>query len=327
MKAYWYEKAGAAAQVLQFGEMKTPEPGPGEVRVKIVVSAVNPTDWKRRRLGRELARFARIVPNNDGSGIIDAVGPDQDSARIGARVWLFGAQALRPMGTAAEYCVLPARQARHLPDGQSFEDGACLGVPAVTAHRGLFADGDISGQTILVTGGAGRVGRYAVQMAKLSGATVIATVGSAEKIDHVLGLGADHALNYKSDDIPAAVAEITGGTGVDRIIDVAFGANIADAPALVRDNGAIAAYSSDSVPNPELPFLALMYKNITLRPFAIFGMPSEAQDAAFAQVEKLIADNALSHLVDSRFAFDEMIEAHEAVETGELFGVCLVRVA
>ncbi len=327
MKAYWYEKAGAAAQVLRLGEMKTPEPGPGEVRVKLAVSAVNPTDCKRRHLGRELARFPRIVPNNDGSGVIDAVGPDADPARVGERVWLFGAQAFRPMGTAAEYCVLPARQARHLPDGQSFEDGACLGVPAVTAHRGLFADGDISGQTILVTGAAGRVGRYAVQMAKHAGARVIATVGSAEKIDHVLGLGADHALNYKSDDIPAAVSRITGGTGVDRVLDVAFGANIADAPALVRDNGVIAAYSSDGAATPQVPFLALMYKNVTLRPFAIFGMPSEAQDAAFVQVERLIAGNALSHRVGSRFAFDEMIAAHEAIETGALFGACLVRVA
>ncbi len=326
MKAYWYEKAGAAAEVMQFGEIETPRPGAGEVRVKIAVSAINPTDWKRRRVGRELGRFQRIIPNNDGSGVIDEVGAGVDASRLGERVWIFGAQALRPMGTAAEYCVLPARQARHLADGQSFEDGACLGVPAVTAHRGLFADGEIAGQTILVTGGAGRVGRYAVQMAKRADATVIATAGSAEKLEHLRRLGVDHVLNYKSDDIAGAVAEITGGVGVDRIVEVAFAFNIAEAPALVRDNGVIAAYSADGAANPGVPFQALMYKNITLRPFAIFGMPGAAQDAAFTHIESLLADNGLSHLVGSRFAFDQMIEAHQAIETADIFGACLVRV-
>jgi len=327
MKAYWYEKAGAAAGVLQFGEMETAEPGPDAVRVKIAVSAINPTDCKRRQIGRELKKFPCIVPNNDGSGTIDAVGSGVDPARVGERVWIFGAQAHRPMGTAAEFCVLPARQARHLADGPSLEDGACLGVPAITAHRGLFADGDISGQTILVTGGTGRVGRYAVQMAKLAGATVIATAGSREKVDHIRGLGADYAFNYQSDDIPAAVTEITDGAGVDRILDVAFNANITDAPALVRDNGVIAAYSFDGTANPDVPYLALMYKNVTLRPFSIFGMPRDAQDAAFADVEKMIADGALSHLVGSRFAFDKMIQAHEAIESGKVFGACLVQIS
>jgi len=326
MKAYWYEKAGAAAEVLKFGEIETPRPGAGEVRVKIAVSAVNPSDWKRRRFGRELGCFDRIIPNNDGSGVIDDIGAGVDHSRLGERVWIFAAQALRPMGTAAEYCVLPARQARHLADGQSFEDGACLGIPAVTAHRGLFADGEISGQTILVPGGAGRVGRYAVQMAKRAAATVIATAGSAEKLYHLRRLGTDHVLNYNSDDIAGAVAEITGGIGVDRIVEVALAFNIAEAPALVRENGVIAAYSADGVANPEVPFQALMYKNITLRPFAIFGMPVEAQDAAFTHIERLLADATLSHLVGSRFAFDQMIEAHEAIETGDAFGAHVVRV-
>jgi len=324
MKAYWYESAGAAADVLEYGDIDTPEPGRGEVRVKIAVSAINPTDWKRRQIGRELAQFPRIIPNNDGSGTIDAIGPDVDPARIGERVWIFGAQAMRPMGTAAEHCVLPSRQALYLPDAQSFEDGACLGVPVVTAHRGLFADGDISGKSILITGGAGRVGRYAVQMAKRAEAMVVATASSTEKLDHLRDLGADHTLNYKTDDIIAAVRDITGGKGVDRILDVAFGANVGDAPKLVRDNGVIASYSSDGMPKPEIPFQALMYKNVTIRPFAIFGMPREAQDLAFADIEKLLAENVLDHLVGARFTFDQMIEAHEAVETDEIFGVCIV---
>ena len=326
MKCWCYEKAGAAADVLQIHEIETPVPGSGEVRVKIAVSAVNPTDCKRRQVGRELAQFARIIPNNDGSGVIDAVGDGVDPARIGERSWIFAAQAGRPMGTAAEYCVLPAHLARHLPDGQSFEDGACLGVPAVTAHRALFSDGDIADQIILVTGGSGRVGRYAVQMAKHAGATVIATAGSAEKVEHVRSLGADHVFNYKSDDILREVAEITKGSGVDRIVDVALAAHTAEIPALVRDNGVVAAYSMDHDPNPRTPLLGLMYKNITLRPFSIFGMPQEAKNAAFTYVEKLTAVGTLNHLIGARFAFDEMVKAHECVEQSELFGTRLIHI-
>ena len=327
MKAYWYESAGAAADVLVGGEMEAAEPGPGEVRVRIAVSGVNPTDAKRRERGRELDRFPRIVPNNDGSGVIDAVGAEVDAGRVGERVWIFGAQAGRPMGTAAEFCVLPSRQARPLPDGASFEDGACLGVPAVTAHRGLFADGPLDGKTVLITGGGGRVGRYAVQMAKHAGATVIATAGSAEKVAHVSALGADHALNYKSDDVAGAVAEVTGGRGVDRMLDVAFGANVAGAADLIRANGVLASYGSDAEPAPTVPFYEFMYKNILIRPFAIFGMPETAKDAAFAHVDELLTAGALTHLVDARFGFDEMIGAHEAIETDTLFGACLVGVS
>lgn len=326
MKCWRFEEAGMAADVLQIHEIETPVPGPGEVRVRIAVSAVNPTDCKRREDGRELARFTHIIPNNDGSGVIDAVGNGVEPARIGERVWIFGAQAGRPMGTAAEYCVLPAHQARHLPEGQSFEDGACLGVPAVTAHRALYSDGDIAGQTILVTGGSGRVGRYAVQMAKHAGATVIATAGSAEKVEHVRSLGADHVFNYISDNILSEVAAITNGSGVDRIVDVALTAHTADIPALVRDNGVVAAYSMDHDPNPRTPFLKLMYKNITLRPFTIYGMPQEAKNAAFAYVEKLTADGALNHLIGARFSFDEMVKAHECVEQKGLFGTCLIQI-
>ncbi|TNE36160.1 MAG: NADPH:quinone reductase [Alphaproteobacteria bacterium] len=327
MKAYWFEKAGEAADVLQSGEMPQAEPGPDEVTVRMICSAVNPTDVKRRETGRELGRFDRIIPNNDGSGIIEAVGVNVDPARIGGRVWIFGAQAMRPHGTAAEYCTLPARLARPLSDNQSFADGACLGVPAVTASHGIFADGPMEGKTILITGGSGRVGRYAVQMAHLAGATVIATAGTAEKVAEIKDLGADHALNYKSDNIVHAVKEVTSGKGVDRILDVAFGANIMDAPELVRDNGVIASYSSDGMPRPEIPFTALMYKNVLIRPFAIFGLQQKAQAAAFAHVEGLLNESRLRHKVGHEFAFDEMIAANEAIAKGDAGGVCLVRIA
>jgi NADPH2:quinone reductase len=328
MRAYWYETAGKAADVLTLGEMDAVEPGSGEVRVSMACSAINPTDWKRRERGRELGQFPRIIPNNDGSGVIDAVGEGVDAARVGERVWLFGAQAMRPFGTAAETCILPARYTHPLPDNQSLEDGACLGVPAVTAHRGVFADAPdgIDGQTILITGGAGRVGRYAVQIAKASGATVITTAGSAEKVSHLADLGADHALNYRDDDIKACVMGVTEGRGVDRILDVAFGANIASSADLIRENGLITSYGSDAEPTPVIPFYEFMFKNIAIRPFAIFGMPDEAKDAAFACIGDLLKQNKLSHRIGARFDFADMIAANEAIETGMLFGTCVVNI-
>lgn len=326
MKAYWFEKAGSARDVLQFGEQPVPEPGPGDVRVKVASSAVNPTDCKRRQTGRELGRFPLIVPNNDGSGVIEAVGDGVDAGRVGERVWLFAAQAGRPHGTAAEYCTVPAGYARPLPDNQSYDDGACLGVPAVTAHRALFADGDIAGKTLLVTGGAGRVGRYIVQMAKRAGATVIATAGSPEKVEHMRALGADHPLDYRRDDVIAAVGDITDGVGVDRMIDVAFANNIASAPTLVRANGIVTSYSSDADPSPSVPFIELMYKNILVRPFSIMGMPDAAKEAAFSAIDAMLEDGALTHLVGARYAFSEMVEAQEAIDEGSLFGVCVVGV-
>jgi NADPH:quinone reductase len=326
MRAFWYQQAGAAAEVLQQGERDTPEPGIDEVRVRIAYSAINPTDVKRRTHGRELGKFPLIIPNNDGSGVIDAIGEGVDTARLGERVWIFGAQADRPSGTAADHCIVPSRFARHLPDNQSMQDGVCLGVPAVTAHRGCFADGPIDGKTVLLTGGTGRVGRYIVQMAQLGGATVIATAGSAEKADHVRKLGANHVINYVEDDLVEAVTEITNGAGVDRFIDVAFGVNIGNVPQLVKPNGVVTSYGSDEVGSPVMPFLQLMAANILVRPFIIYGMPDAAQDAAFEAVEAWLAEDKLDHLVGKRFTFDDMAAAHEAIERGDFFGCCIVEV-
>lgn len=324
MRTIWYEKPGAAADVMTFGEMPDPEPGDGEVRVRVAWSAVNPTDVKRREAGRELARFDRIIPNNDGSGVIDRVGAGVDPARIGEEVWLFGAQAMRPFGTAAEYTLLPSRQAIRLPEAASLEDGACLGVPAVTAHMGLFLDGPIDGKTLLVTGGGGRVGRYAVQMAKRAGATVISTAGSAEKAAHVRDLGADHVFNYREDDIVTAVRDLTGGKGVDRMLDVAFAANIPNGHRLVRPGGMIASYAAGPQPTAEIPFQALMYANIMVRPFSIYGIGAGPQDAAFAGITACLEEGALRHLVGGKLPFDEMIRAHEMIAADEVFGCLLV---
>jgi NADPH:quinone reductase len=327
MRAYWYEKAGPAAEVMQSGTVPDPSPEKDEVRVRVTHSAINPTDSKRRKIGRELGQFSRIIPNNDGAGVIDQVGAGVAPARIGERVWMFGAQAGRPNGTAAEYVTLPSRQAIALPTQASLADGACLGVPAVTAHRSLFADGSIAGRTVLVTGAAGRVGAYAVQLAKWAGARVIGTAGSAEKVAATSALGADLVLDYASDDVVKRVLEFTGGVGIDRIVDAAFSETIQVAPQLLRANGVIATYSSDADPAPKIPFHNLMYKNITIRPLAIFGMPADAQDRAFADITAALQAGALKHRIGRRMAFEQMIEAHALMDGKGAWGCLVVDVA
>ena len=251
MRAAWYERKGAAREVLQVGQMAVPEPGPGEVRVRVSVSGVNPSDTKGRGalIGTSAMPFPRIVPHQDGAGVIDAVGADVPPSRVGERVWLYEAQRGRPFGTAAEYVVVPGSNAVRLPDAVSFADGACLGVPAMTAHRCIFADGPVAGQVVLVTGAVGGVGQYVVQLAKWGGATVIATVSSAEKAELARSIGADHVVNYRDEDVAARVQAITGGAGVDRIVEVAFGANLAVSLQVLKTNGVIATYSSDAEPD------------------------------------------------------------------------------
>ena len=326
MRAFWYEKAGDAADVLELGETPDSEPGAGEVRVRVAVSAVNPTDAKRRQLGRELHQFPRIIPNHAGAGVIDRVGPGVPESRIGERVWVFGAQAGRPFGTAAEYVLLPSRQAIRLPEGTGFDAGACLGVPAVTAHHAVFVDGPVTGTTVLVTGAAGRCGRYAVQFARWAGATVIATVGSAEKAAHVKALGADHVLDYTTDDMVAEIKSLTDGAGVDRVAETEFGANLGISAQIVKPGGVIVTYGSDRQPEPVMPFYALMYGNIVMRPFTIYGMGADAQDLAFADITTCLAGGVLRHLVGRRFAFENMVAAHQSLENGSVFGSPLVDV-
>lgn len=326
MRAYWYDTAGPAADVLHFGDRPTPEPGPGDVRVRIAYSAINPTDVKRRASGRELGKFSPIIPNNDGSGIIDAVGVGVNNSRIGQKVWIFGAQHGRPDGTAAEFVVLPARQAVSLPGDVNLSEGACAGVPVVTAYQSLFSDGDISDKTILVTGGTGRVGAYAVQLAVWAGARVIATCGSDDKCAEAMELGAHVALNYREPELPARIVAAAEGR-VDRIVEVAFGANIAMAPDILKPNGTIATYASDGVAEPQFNFGRLMANNTNIRMFTIYELDPVVQDGIFNDVSPVLSPDTLVHRIGERFKFEDMIRAHEAVESGALHGVAQVVVA
>src|SRR5262247_968394 len=276
MLAAWYEKNGPAAEVLQVGELPVPEPGPGEVRVRVVASGLNPTDVKARAGSRPMG-FPRIVPHQDGAGVIEEVGAGVPASRLGERVWVFIVQWQRPWGTAAEQTIVPAALAVTLPSNTSFPEGACLGIPAVTAHRCLFADGPVEGQTVLVTGGAGAVGHYAVQLAKWAGATVIATVSSPEKAALAAAAGADHTVNYRTGDAAAEILTLTNGAGVDRIVDVDFGANLPVSLKVLKTNGTIATYASMGEPEPKLPFYPLMAKNATLRAVLLYTMPERAK--------------------------------------------------
>jgi NADPH2:quinone reductase len=325
MRAAWYERTGTAADVLKHGDLPIPEPGPGEVRLRVMASGLNPTDVKSRGGSRAMPA-PRVVPHQDGAGVIDKVGPGVPASRVGERVWVYIVQWQRAWGTAAEYTVVPARLAVRLPGNTSFAEGACLGIPAITAHRCLFADGPIAGQTVLVTGGAGAVGHYAVQLAKWAGARVIATVSSKEKAALATAAGADHAVNYRTGDAAKEVLELTGGVGVDRVVDVDFGGNLGVSVKVLKVNGVIATYASMGEPEPKLPFYALMAKNATMRPVLIYTMPERAQDEGAADVLRLCEAGRLLHVIGARFPLERIVEAHEAQESGKVMGNIVVEV-
>lgn len=325
MKAVWYEKQGAAKDVLQVGEMETPQPGQGEVRVRVAVSGVNPVDTKRRQGGRGEMPAARIVPHLDGAGVIDAVGEGVAESRLGQQAWVYEAQGERPSGTAAQWVTVPADCAVSLPASTSFDEGACLGVPAMTAHACVFAEGDVKGKTLLVTGGAGAVGRYAVQIAKLSSATVITTVSTDEKAQLAQSAGADLVINYRNEDVAARVQEITGGAGVDHIVEVEFGGNLAASLESLKTGGTMATYASQANPEPAVPFYDMLYKNMTVRFIVVLHVPVEAKQQAVADITRWLEQKALSHHIGERFSLDQTVAAHEAVERGAV-GKVLIEV-
>ena len=324
MRAAWYDRPGAAADVLVVGELPDPEPGIGEVRVRLHAIGVNPADVKRRAgIGGRAMIGSRVVPGDDGAGVIDRIGPRVPASRLGSRVWVHSANHGRPSGTSAEYVVVPAERAIPLPDAISYEEGACLGVPALTAHRALFADGPVAGKTVLVTGGAGAVGHYAIELAKHGGATVVATASTPEKQKAALAAGADHVVDYRSDDAAAAILALHDG-GVHRVVDVAFGANLPLTSRVIATNGTIAAYGSDAVTEPALPFYPLMRRGVTIRTVQVFTMPPPALRAAADHVNRLLADNLLTHPIAARFPLAEIAAAHRLVESGDVVGKILL---
>lgn len=325
MQAAWYEKKGAARDVLRIGELPKPEPGPGEVLVAVRASGVNPSDTKSRggARGNLAMPFPSIVPHQDGAGIVEAVGPGVPESRIGERVWLYEAQLGRPWGTAAQSVALPAERAVPMPDGLGFVEAACLGVPALTAHRCVFADGPVAGKTVLVTGGAGAVGFYAVQLAARAGARVVATVGGEAQAETARRAGADLVIDRRRPGLVEAIGE----RSVDRIVEVAFGANLAHSLRLLKPNGTIATYSSDAEPEPALPFWPLVMLDATVRFVLVYAMDGDAHRAAIGHVGRAAAEGWLKHDVGAVLPLDRIAEAHERVEAGGGVGKTVLEIA
>jgi NADPH2:quinone reductase len=312
MRAAYYSEFGAAADVLRVGDIDRPEPGTGEVRVRISISAVNPTDWKARR-GSRAMQFPYVVPHQDGAGVIDAVGPGVSGERIGERVWVYFAAAGRPHGTAAEWSVVPARQAVALPDDVSFELGACMGVPALTAHRCLYWDGPIDGLDVLVAGGAGAVGHYAIQLAKAGGARrVTATVSTPEKAEMARDAGADHVVDYRAADAADRI-RMHHPDGVHRIAEVALGTNIDLDIAVLGEHGSVVSYATTPT-EPTLNVRDLMFGNQTLRFMMLYDVGEAALAQGVAEVDRCLRSGALTPLPLHRFGLDAVVAAHEACE-------------
>jgi len=325
MKAVWYERMGPAREVLTFGEISTPEAGAGEVRVRLEASGVNPADVGRRAGNYRGNEFPRVIPNSDGAGTVDQVGAGVTRLSVGQRVWLFNGQRNgRAFGTAAEYIALAEQLVTPLRDDVSFAAGATLGIPAMTAWCGLFGDGPIAGRTVLVSGGAGAVGHYAVQLAKWGGARVIATVSSEAKAAQARLAGADLVIDYKTQDVVAHALAFTDGRGVDRVVDVDFGGNLATTLKLMAMNSTIAVYATNGNRTPVVPMRELMEKCIALRTLVLYALPWPMLAAAQADISKWLAAGPGIHNIAAQFPLSETIEAHLAVEKGGKLGTVIV---
>ena len=327
MKAVWYEHIGAADDVLMHGNIDDPEVSDGEVLVRLRTSGINPSDVKTRAGARGGLQFPRIIPHSDGAGNIEAVGHGVDTNRIGERVWVWNGAFGRAFGTCAEYISLPANQAVKMPGNSTFEAGACMGIPASTAYHGVFSGGSVNNKTLLVTGGAGAVGHYAIQLAKWDGAKVIATVSGSEKGLAAKEAGADLVVNYKTDDVVQSVNDFTSGEGVDRIVEVEFGGNLSVSEQIIKTNGVIAAYGSAAVGNPELPFYNLMFKSAVLEMYLIYIVPGEARMKIVEGLTKALSENALVHQIAKSFNLTDTMQAHKTVEAGKLIGNTVINLA
>jgi len=326
LKAAFYGRQGPAAEVFTVGEQPTPQPGPGEVRVRLRTSGVNPSDWKVRKGGFNRPLMApTIIPHSDGAGEIDAVGEGVPPSRLGERVWVWNGQWKRPSGTAAQYIALPSRQAVPLPEGVSYEEGACLGIPAFTAMQAVRLAQLAPGMKVLIAGGAGAVGNYAIQMAKHKGATVLTTVSSEAKAAHARAAGADHAINYRTEDVGARVKAITEGAGVDAVIEMDLSGNAALYPQILRPHASVVIYGM-SKNDTTLFSLWLMQNSITLKFFYIYAITEADRQANLAELDTLLRAGRLRQTIALTLPLEEVARAHDTVEQGQLIGNVVLRI-
>jgi NADPH2:quinone reductase len=323
MRAAYYEKNGHADEVLHLGEVETPKPGPGEVRVRLATSGVNPSDVKTRAGTARKIAFPRVIPHSDGAGEIDMVGEGVAAARVGERVWTWNGQWKRPFGTAAQFIALPAQQAVRLPDNISFEAGACLGIPALTARHAVDIAGAGAGKTVLIAGGAGAVAHYAIQFAKARGATVITTVSSSVKAVVAHEAGADHTIDYRAENVGERVTALTQG-GVDAVIELDLTANAALIAAVLRPRGIVAVYGTG--PLAHIPASFCLVNNVTLKFMLVYELTADERAQGIADVTRMLEANRLTHNIAKTFDLSEIVHAHQMVEQGQAIGNVIVDV-
>jgi NADPH:quinone reductase len=326
MRAAYYEKNGPAREVLRVADVETPQPGRGEVRVRLLTSGVNPSDVKGRAGTTRKIAFPRVIPHSDGAGEIERVGEGVPASRVGERVWVWNGQWRRPFGTAAESIVLPAEQAVPLPAQTSLEAGACLGIPAFTAYQAVELADAKEGATILVAAGAGAVGHYAIQLAKKRKSAVITTVSSPAKAEIARQAGADHVIDYKREDVGERVMALTGKRGVDAVIEMDLAANARLLPGVLAPNGTVAIYGSGA-PEATIPFQFLLQNSIALKFLLVYLMPQEQRARAAADITRMLERGELIHNVAQTFDLADIVAAHETVEGGKAMGNIVVRIA
>jgi NADPH2:quinone reductase len=322
MKAAYYERNGSARDVLKVGDVETPHPGPGEVRVKLAVSGVNPSDVKSRQGSTRKIAYPRVIPHSDGAGVIDEVGDGVSKTRVGERVWVWNGQWKRPFGTAAESIVLPATQAVVLPEKVSFDAGACLGIPAMTAAHAVALADVGKGTTVLVSGGAGAVSQYVLQFAKAKGAVCLATISSPEKAKAAQEAGADHTINYKGDIVGDRVMELTGKRGVDVVIDMDLTANAKLLPAVLRPKGTVVVYGTG--PEATIPAAFCLVNSIRLQFFLVYEIDATERERAIATIDSALNQGVLlNRVAQPMYKLEDIAAAHEAVERGSLGNVLM----
>jgi NADPH2:quinone reductase len=325
MKAVWYTRQGPAHEVLQFGEQPEPHAAAGEVRVRLHASGVNPADIYRRAGPNFAMDGPLIIPNSDGAGVVDEVGAGVDRALLGQRVWLYNGQRNgRVFGTAAQYIALDAGLVRELPERASFIEGACLGIPAMTAHVAVSRGGDLKGRAVFISGGAGAVGHYAIQWAKRAGARVVTTVSSAEKAAHAKTAGADLTINYKTDDVAARIREFSAGKGLAHVVDLDFGANVGLLVPLMAAGGSIAYFATKGNLAPVFPADDFMRRNLTLSGLVLNGVPPAARQRAQDDIVRWLKEGGMQHTISAVYTLAKCADAHNAVQSGNKRGTVVV---
>jgi NADPH2:quinone reductase len=323
VQAAYYETNGTARDVLRVGEVETPRAGAGEVRIKLVASGVNPSDVKSRQGTTRKITYPRVIPHSDGAGVIDEVGAGVSKSRVGERVWVWNGQWKRPFGTAAEFIVVPAAQAVPLPDKASFESGACLGIPAMTAVHAVTLANVTKDTTLFVSGGAGAVSQYVIQFAKAKGAKVITTISSVEKARAAQEAGADATVDYKRENVGERVMDYTGRRGVDAIIEMDLTANAKLIPGILRPKGSVIIYGTG--PEATLPAAFCLVNSIRLQFFLVYELDAGERERALSMInDSLTAGRLLNRIAHSTYALSDTFAAHEAVERGTLGNVIVL---